>query len=731
MAALASASLAPPSAAEPPPPLPIQALAEQPFISEPVLSPDGKRIVAKINVAGRERLAVFDLADGADAKPQRVPHEGILRWFGWAGNDRILIGRGSFGLLFGLLPLPVTRLSRYDLKSGTSLELGKGEGLLGDDVIFKDPEGAYVLLSAQKDFDDSPSVSRVDLATGAQVEVQKKKADIWEWFADSSGTIRGGISYSGKRWTIYSRDPRSGELRKAASGRASEKESVVEKIGLLPGTEAGFIVTNEPTGRFGIYNYDLRAQTIGTPIFEHPEVDITEPRLSADGMMVEGAVYEDDRPRVEWLTPARRKLQATIDKALPGKVNRIIGESRDGNVVLIWAGAADDPGAFYVLDRKAKRMNAFAAPYNGLVDHRLSPVKPIRYAARDGLSIPGYLSLPAGRDPKGLPLIVMPHGGPFARDSYRFDPWVQLLASRGYAVLQPNFRGSTGYGRDYVERGYGQWGKAMQDDLDDGVAWLAKQGTIDPARVCIMGGSYGGYAALWGAIRNPETYRCAISFAGVTDIRGMLKYDAKFLMAPRYWKQWRNRIQGDDKRDLGAVSPLQQAARLSRPVLIAHGEKDSTVPVDQGRRLVAALRQRGASVLSAFYPGADHSLSSSADSADFMKRVEAFLQIHNPAGPAAKGPRDPELVAGAILPGEIQPGKKAKRKAVDIRYLVTSDGRVTSCTIAGTSGAAAADKDACRIAEERFQYRPALAADGARQESWLTYSATLETPAKK
>jgi hypothetical protein len=166
-------------------------------------------------------------------------------------------------------------------------------------------------------------------------------------------------------------------------------------------------------------------------------------------------------------------------------------------------------------------------------------------------------------------------------------------------------------------------------------------------------------------------------------------------------------------------------------VLIVHGENDTTVPVDQGRKLAAALRQRGASVLSAFYAGAGHSLSKSEDNADFMKRVEAFLEIHNPAGPGAKGPRDPQLVAGAIRPGDIEPGKKAKRKAVDIRYLVTADGRVTSCTVTGTSGAPAADKEACRIAEERFQYRPALAADGGRQESWLTYSATLEAPVKK
>jgi TonB family protein len=379
-------------------------------------------------------------------------------------------------------------------------------------------------------------------------------------------------------------------------------------------------------------------------------------------------------------------------------------------------------------------MELFAAPYMKLIDQPMSEVKPVRYEARDGLSIPGYLTLPRGREAKGLPLIVMPHGGPFVRDRYAFDPMVQLLASRGYAVLQPNFRGSTGYGRDYVEKGYGQMGLKMQDDLDDGVAWLAGDGTVDPKRVCILGSSYGGYAALWGAIRNPEIYRCAVSFAGVTDVAGILKYDSKFLLARRYFKQHRKKIEGEQKRDLAAVSPLQQADRLKVPVLIAHGEQDSTVPADQSRKLVAVLKARGAPVQSAFYSEAAHGFSSSAESLDFMKRVEAFLELHNPADPAAaKGPREAQLVAGSIEGAQLlsQSRKKPARNAVDLRYRITADGRVTSCTIEKSSGIEAIDKHACALAEQQFQYRPAVSPAGERQESWTTHAVTWQPPAKK
>jgi dipeptidyl aminopeptidase/acylaminoacyl peptidase len=364
----------------------------------------------------------------------------------------------------------------------------------------------------------------------------------------------------------------------------------------------------------------------------------------------------------------------------------------------------------------------------------MSPVKPVRYQARDGLGIPGYLALPIGREAKNLPLIVMPHGGPFARDSYAFDPLVQMLTSRGYAVLQPNFRGSTGYGRDFAERGYGEWGEKMQDDLDDGVRWLAADGTIDPKRVCIFGASYGGYAALWGGIRNPEIYRCAASFAGVTDIRAMLKYDAKGILASRYSKQWRQRVEGEEKRDLAAVSPLQQAARLDVPVLIAHGEQDSNVPVDQSRKLVAALKARKAPVYAAFYPTAGHGFDSSANQLDFMKRLEAFLEVHNPAGAPARGPRAAERVAGEVTSAELLQlaGKKAAaRMAVGVKFLVEADGRVSGCSVATPSGSKAVDGGVCALIEDRFQYRPALLADGARQQGWVSESLAWESnPAK-
>jgi dipeptidyl aminopeptidase/acylaminoacyl peptidase len=722
-------------AAAPADPVPLEALAELPFIADPELSPDGKKIVAKVNNSGREALAVYDLAAGTTQTPVFIDHPGSVHWVQWAGNDRVLVGCTLFSVIIGSTPLAMTRLVSFDLKTKKSVTVDVGHGFIGDAVIFTDPDGRYILAMSQRDAFSTPSVQRIDLATGEATEVQKHKEGVWSWFTDGAGAVRGGLGYEDNGWRVYARDPATGNVRRIASGRIDPKrESTIEGVRVIPGSDTGIIITNERTGRFGIYRFALAENAIGEPIFEHPVADVKKAEFGDDKVTLDAVYYEDDKPRVVWFNTELKQIQAQIDRTFPGKVNRILNYSRDRQTVLVWTGSADDPGSYYIFDRKARRMNAFAAPYEQLVDRKLGTTTPVTYQARDGLAIPGYLTLPPGRTAKDLPLILMPHGGPFARTSYEFDPIVQMLATRGYAVLQPNFRGSTGYGRDFVEKGYGQWGEAMQDDLDDGVEWLARQGTIDLKRVCIVGGSYGGYAALWGAIRNPERYRCAVSLAGVTDVRGMLKYDARRFYETRYSKQWRKKVEGQEKKDLAAVSPLQQQARLHVPVLVAHGEDDATVPVTQSRQLVAALKARGASVQAAYYPGEGHGFSASADLLDYMRRLSAFLEVHNPPDGALppKGPREPQLAGGKIDPAALKAlaGKKKPTGSLALSLAIAPDGRVTGCTLEAASGVGAIDKVACTLAEQ-LQYRPALAPDGSAKAATVRELVRFEEPEAK
>lgn len=413
------------------------------------------------------------------------------------------------------------------------------------------------------------------------------------------------------------------------------------------------IVTNAATGRFAVYNYDFATDTRGAAIFEHPEVDVTDAIFSPEGA-VDGVTFEDDRPRVHWLNPAMAQLQAMIDRTFAGKTNTIINRSRDGNRVLIFSSAANDPGTYYVFDRAARRMEVFASPYDRLTGQDFAAVRAVSYRNRAGITIHAYLTLPPGSSGRNLPLILLPHGGPFLRDSWVFNPEVQFLASRGYAVLQPNFRGSTGYGRDFVQSGYGQYGGAMIDDMEDGMDWLAGEGIADRARVCIMGSSYGGYAAIWGAMRSPQRYRCAISFAGPTDLRAMLRYDSNSFIPRRYVREFRQRLQGEERVDLDAVAPARHPEMLRVPLLLAHGRRDPIVPPEQSQRLMSALQRLHTPVESVFFEKSGHGFTDAGEAADYYRRVEAFLATHNPSGtsspPAAPSPV--ALPAAASRPGQ-------------------------------------------------------------------------------
>jgi dipeptidyl aminopeptidase/acylaminoacyl peptidase len=625
-------SVSVPAVATPPAPLPVSDFAQLPFLRDPLLSPDGKHIAARLLVEDKVLVAIMQL-DGASAKRRAVLNieKSTIYGYQWAGNGKLLLSVLMTAPFFGV-PIPVTSLVGYDLATGKMTALSREmRGLDNDNVIFADPNGSYALVSGQKLLFAQPSVFRVDLSTGDAKIVQPATLGIDQWFADADGTVRAGFAYDARRWKLFYRDTPDAKLRRIDSRDHRQDDSVIEGVRFMGNAGQGAVITDSKTGRFAAYRYDFASDSIGEPLFEHPSNDAAELIMSADGGQVEGVAYEDDRPRIAWLDPHRKELQARLDKALPAKLNRVMGMSADGGIVLFWSGAANDPGGYYLFDTKAKRIQTLVQPYDKVRPQNLSEVRPVSYTARDGTVIPGYLTLPHDRPHKNLPLVVMPHGGPFARDSWAYDPWAQMLADRGYAVLQPNFRGSTGYGRAYVEKGYGQWGLAMQDDLDDGMDWLVSQGLADPKRTCIMGASYGGYAALWGAIRNPERYRCAVSMAGVTDVRAMLKYDKKHFGAPRYARKWEARVEGEEKRDLDSVSPVQQAARMTVPVLIAHGVKDDNVPYVQATKLRDALKAAGKRFDFIDYPEAGHSFHKVEDSVDFMKRVEAFLATHNPA----------------------------------------------------------------------------------------------------
>lgn len=605
--------------------------ARLPLINGPKISPNGERILFSTQSGGKTVVAFRGVTDST-LHPIVLPDRLDLNWYRWASDNRILISVSQTVRWFDSDARRSYLLS-VDTATLKPIFVGRdSQGLEGDDLLYVDPSGDWALLSIQRTPYDYPSVFKAYLDTGKVSEIQQPSHNIWEWYADNRGVVRMGITFAAKSWTLYYRPTADGDFKKLATIKHDDenRSGLIEAIRVISGSDEGYALSVADNGRYALHRYNYVTQTVGELVYGNAEHDVTDFDLADDGSL-SAVYYADERPRVHWFDPVQQQVQEAIDKALGSKHGSLVSRSRDGKVKIIHVGGSNDPGNYYVFSEAVGTMFLVARSNEALQPARLSPGKYVSYKARDGLTIHGNLTLPKGKDPKGLPLVILPHGGPYGiRDMLGYDVEVQFLASRGYAVLQPNFRGSGGYGEAHSKAGEGAIGRQMQDDLDDGMDWLVKEGIVDPARVCVVGASYGGYAALWAVTRNPERYRCAASFAGVTDWKRILKYDAKFFSRSGI-RKWRSTIQGEEGFNLDSVSPLVQASQLTRPVLIAQGLEDSIVPAQQAKMYVDALQAASKDFEYVAYEKEGHGFEDPANLTDWLKRLEAFLAKHNPA----------------------------------------------------------------------------------------------------
>jgi dipeptidyl aminopeptidase/acylaminoacyl peptidase len=609
--------------------IPSADFAARPLVSGPTLSPDGGWVLAMLATPGAPSLGLIAVGR-KEIRTFAVPKGYEIVSYRWAGDGRVLVSVGRNTPWVGGEDVYMTRLIAYDVATRKSTFIGRAEeGPKGDDVLWVASDGGALLLAIQRTVYDYPSVFRVDLTTGAMKEVVHQRYDVWDWYADGSGVVRAGVGYDKDKWSLVYRRGEAAPFRKAGKARYDDRKASLGLLRFALDSDQGYILSNEKTGRDALYRFNYQTLELGDLVYQSATNDVSDYALSDDGAAVRAAYYTDERDRVEWFDPAMKALQTDLDKAVAGREAWIVSRSRDGKHMLVLVTAPNDPGAYYYYSPEEGAMHRLASVNERLKGRTLAPTRPVAYQARDGLAIHAYLTLPPGREAKGLPLIVMPHGGPFGvRDNGDYDPYVQFLANRGYAVLQPNYRGSESYGREFEEKGNGQWGRAMQDDLDDGMDWLVKQGTADAKRVCLVGASYGGYAALWGATRNPERYRCAASFAGISDVGRQLKYSKDFFRNAKSARAWRDRVQGD--AEAAEISPLAQVARLKVPVLLAHGRDDQRVPVKQSELYAKALQAAGKPVEYVAYEKEGHGFNDPANMKDYLDRLETFLRKNNP-----------------------------------------------------------------------------------------------------
>ena len=623
-------------AAPPPtsPPPPLEAYGALPAFTYPDLSPSGDRL-AYISVVGEERaLMIQDLNDMRVVGGVRAGDVKV-RGLGFVGEDHVYIYSTvtQVDAAAGISRSEFADASIYEIPTRrVSLALNATEGTfskISGSPMVRTIDGRPNLIVGgfgQR----GVGLYRINLSNGRGEEhyAQDRRGSLP--MLDMAGEPVARVQYDGRVWTLQRR--LNGFWRDVWSTPATIDTPSLSGFGA---STDSVILYGTPDGRpQGYYQVALLTGEISPLPFEGKiESLMTHPTT---GLLIGAAVRNEDET-LDWQIndPAANRVWRSIMAAFRGKRPRVVSWSEDMRQSIVYTESDADSGTYHLVDLDRGLAEIIGEAYPQITPEHVGEVRIISYTAADGMRIPGYLTLPSNvTDPRGLPLVVLAHGGPASRDRYGFDWWAQAMASRGYAVLQANFRGSDGLGQEHLEAGYGQWGRKMQTDLSDGVRWLASEGLIDPERVCIVGASYGGYAAMAGPTLDTGVYRCAVSVAGVSDLRRMVQWEAdqggrRDAPVVRYW----NRFMGADRlgdRDLDPISPARQAAQADAPIMLLHGRDDTVVPFEQSLIFANALRAAGKPYEFVELSGEDHWLSRAETRQRMLRETVRFIEAHNP-----------------------------------------------------------------------------------------------------
>lgn len=615
-----------------------------PAVYDAAISPDGNNIAMFYNVDGTYGLMIMPL-NNKNAKPKSfMLGTGVKpRWLKWANDTHILASiwqseqasrRAATGSNIRKEALVYTSSFIHSvdittMKSDILVDSKRIFRQFNDHVIdFLNDDEDHILMSFS-DYDvEAPDVQKVNVKTGKAKRIKSGSQRIQYWYTDLTGTPRIGQGLSDKsdkeKWQITIKDADSDTWR-----------SHEDYPGLAPSADIyGF--TSDPNeliiGRYngkdtkGLYIYNLAEKRQTRALFHNDKYDVDDIVLSADGKNVVGASFVSDSDEIALFEDYNSALE-NVRKQLPGYDVKYVDQSRSGDIVLFKASNAYDPGGLFIVNSQTNDIKMVAPYRKGLPTDEMGVVIPVRYPARDGEKIPSYVTVPPSIQDtaqlKNIPFIVLPHGGPYARESKQFDYFAQFFATRGFGVLQMNFRGSSGYGKSFQEAGRKNW-VVMQEDVEDGTRWLIEKGYADPDRICIAGWSYGGYAALMGAIKNPELYACSISMAGVTDLQDMIRDIKKYRFGRLSARNFV--LRGfEDSDAIKENSPVRRAEEYTVPLFLAHGVKDQRVHYDQYVRMKGALRKSSAETTFMHFRDEDHFLSNQKNRQQFFVGLDKFL----------------------------------------------------------------------------------------------------------
>jgi dipeptidyl aminopeptidase/acylaminoacyl peptidase len=611
-------------AAEPPPPkIPLRDFFKNPASRGYLLSPDGKTLSYLAPWETRMNIWIRPTTGG---EPKRITSEKDrdIRDYFWKGNNFVIYAQDTKGD-------ENFHLFRVNLKTGEIKDLTpfpKVRAELIDDL--EDVSPTDILIQHNKRNAELFDAYRLNVATGEMKLAAQNPGHVDHWVNDHKGRILAATETDGVNATLLTRPDETATFKKVLTTNFREHLGV--QFYTFDNKQL-YAASNINRDKQAIVTIDPATGKETGMIYENPDVDVDALAFSKKRKVLTYVVYTMSREQRKYLDPQTEKMFTTIEQRLPGYQIDAVGNDHDENQFVIAATSDRTPGSRYLFNAKTDELKKLAEVAPWLKEDQLAPMKPIEYPSRDGLTIRGYLTLPLGREPKDLPVVVNPHGGPWARDVWGYDPEVQFLANRGYAVLQMNFRGSTGYGRKFWEASFKQWGKKMQDDITDGVQWLIKQGIADPKRIAIYGGSYGGYATLAGVTFTPDLYAAAVDYVGPSNMFTFMK------TIPPYWKPFLDEMYemvgnpDKDKELLASESPVLHSGQIKTPLFVAQGAQDPRVNKAESDQMVASLKKRGVDVEYMVKDNEGHGFHNEENRFDFYEAMEKFLDQHlHPSG---------------------------------------------------------------------------------------------------
>ncbi len=613
------------------------------FAGRPLLSPDGSNLAVLIPRKGRFVLAVINL-DSRDSKVVAADPDWDIANPRWVNNTRLVfsISKGSDatreenrgGGLFA-----INKDATGFRKLVPTLKEAEGGNVQYTPYSVLDRVGGesnelYVVNNERgRDADLGASdVFRMDTTTGrTKLLTFNNPGKVSSWLLDHSGVIRVASALAADsvtkriKQTVFHRRTEQDAWKPIYEAYLDEGKAMSPLAFDFDNTT--LIVAGRFNGRdkSAAHIWDFSKNLPGDMIADHSLVDIEDGLLvDFDRKKLIGVAVDAMKPETIFFDADYAKLQASLNASFP---DQMVNFQWRGKRAVVTTSGTNNVGSAYLFDTERKVLEALYVAKPEFEGKKLSAQTPITYTARDGLSIPAYLTLPQGIAPKALPLVAYIHGGPHARDDFGYDPITQMLASRGYAVLQPQFRMSTGFGWKHHTAGWKQWGLAMQDDVTDGVANLVNQGIVDPKRVCIIGASYGGYATMYGLVKDPDLYQCGVNWVGVTDVKMLFTVAWSDMRGP-YMDNLGKLMHGDPKTDeayFQKSSAIENASRIKAPVLMAYGSEDIRVPLIHGEKMRDKLIKQGNTVEWMVMTGEGHGWAKEANNIKFGEAVMAFI----------------------------------------------------------------------------------------------------------